>query len=55
MNYPILLGSDEVADESYKVFGYPTSVLVGRDGRVVKRIEGLISYEEIEQAIQSLL
>ena len=55
MNYPILLGSDEVADESYKVFGYPTSVLVGRDGRVVKRIEGLISYEEIDQAIQSLL
>src|SRR6266571_6387898 len=39
--------------EKYSSRGF--TVLVGRDGRVVKRIEGLISYEEIEQAIQSLL
>jgi glutathione peroxidase-family protein len=30
-------------------------VLVSRDGRVIKRITGLISYEEISKAIESQL
>lgn len=55
MEYPILLGTDDVAEKSYSVFGYPTSVLISRDGKQVKRFEGLTSLEEFERAIQSAL
>jgi hypothetical protein len=32
-----------------------TSVLVSKDGRVVKRVDGLVSYDEIDKTIQSQL
>jgi hypothetical protein len=30
-------------------------VLISQDGRVVKRVDGLVSYDEIDKAIQSQL
>src|SRR5713101_2783571 len=47
MNYPILMGNDAAADKFGGLLGYPTSVLIGRDGKQIKRITGLISYDEI--------
>ena len=35
--------------------GLPTTVLISRDGRQVERIDGLLSYEEMDKTIQSLL
>ncbi len=55
MSYPILLGNDAMADKFGGLLGYPTSILVSRDGKVIKRITGLISYEEISTAIESQL
>ncbi|HXM94497.1 MAG TPA: TlpA disulfide reductase family protein [Candidatus Dormibacteraeota bacterium] len=55
MSYPILLGNEGVADKFGGLFGYPTSILISRDGKQVKRITGLISYEEITKAIESQL
>ena len=55
MNYPVLRGNDAVADKFGGLLGYPTSFLVSRDGRIVKKVQGLISYEEIAQAIESQL
>lgn len=55
MNYPILLGNDNVASKFGGLLGYPTSVLISRDGKQVKRITGLISYDEIQKAIESQL
>jgi thiol-disulfide isomerase/thioredoxin len=55
MNYPILLGNDAAADKFGGLLGYPTSVLIGRDGKQIKRITGLISYDEISKAIESQL
>ena len=55
MNYPILLGNDAVADKFGGLLGYPTSFLISRDGTVVKKVQGLISYEEVTQAIESQL
>jgi thiol-disulfide isomerase/thioredoxin len=55
MNYPILIGNDAAADKFGGLLGYPTSVLIGRDGKQIKRITGLISYEEISKAIESQL
>ena len=55
MNYPIVLGNDATAAKFGGLVGLPTSVLISQDGRVVKRVDGLVSYDEIEKAIQSQL
>src|ERR1700687_4390350 len=34
---------------------YPTSLLSSRDGKIVKKVQGLISYEELTKAIESQL
>ncbi len=55
MNYPIVIGDDAAADKFGGLLGYPTSVLVSRDGKIIKRITGIISYEEMSKAIESQL
>lgn len=55
MNYPILRGDDAVADKFGGLLGYPTSFLISRDGKIVKKVQGLVDYEEIKNAIESQL
>jgi thiol-disulfide isomerase/thioredoxin len=55
MSYPILIGNDDIATKFGGLLGYPTSILISRDGKQVKRITGLISYEEISHAIEAQL
>jgi thiol-disulfide isomerase/thioredoxin len=55
MNYPIVIGNDDIAEKFGGLLGYPTSVLISRDGKQVKRITGIISEAEMSQAIESLL
>jgi cytochrome c biogenesis protein CcdA/thiol-disulfide isomerase/thioredoxin len=55
MNYPILLGNDATADKFGGLLGYPTSFLISRDGKIVKKVQGLISFEELTKAIESQL
>jgi len=55
INYPVLRGDDAVADKFGGLLGYPTTFLISRDGKIVKRVQGLISYEEITSAIESQL
>jgi thiol-disulfide isomerase/thioredoxin len=55
MSYPILIGTDEAADKFGGILGYPTSFLINREGKQVMKLQGLKSYEEIAQAIESQL
>lgn len=55
MNYPILLGTDAAADKFGGILGYPTSFLISRDGRVVQKIQGLKSMDDLEKMIQAQL
>jgi thiol-disulfide isomerase/thioredoxin len=55
MNYPIVIGNDAAADKFGGLLGYPTSVLITRDGKIIKRITGIISSEEITKSIESQL
>jgi thiol-disulfide isomerase/thioredoxin len=55
MNYPIVLGDDAAADKFGGLLGYPTSVLIDRDGKQIQRITGLINEEEISKVIESHL
>jgi thiol-disulfide isomerase/thioredoxin len=55
MNYPIVVGTEEIASKFGGLLGYPTSVLISRDGKIVKRITGLIDAEGVSRTIEGLL
>lgn len=55
MNYPIVLGSDDIADKFGGILGLPTSMLISRDGKIQKRYIGLASEDDLNKEIQSLL
>jgi hypothetical protein len=37
------------------LLGYPTSFLISRDGKIVKKVQRLISYDELTKAIEGQL
>ena len=51
--YPILLGSTELAWE-FGVTGFPTLVIIARDGTIDTRHVGLIQQSELEEVITRL-
>jgi thiol-disulfide isomerase/thioredoxin len=55
MNYPILIGTSEVAESFGGLLGFPTSVLISKDGRIVKRVTGVIREDEMLQLIDKEL
>lgn len=55
MNYPIVIGSENVAEKFGGLLGYPTSVLVTRDGKQIKKVTGVINEEEISKLIEGAL
>jgi thiol-disulfide isomerase/thioredoxin len=55
MIYPILIGNDDAADKFGGLFGYPTSILISRDGKQIKRVTGMISPDEMNKAVESQL
>ena len=55
MSYPIWLGTDDAADKFGGILGYPTSFLISRDGKQVRKFQGLKSQDELIQAIEAQL
>ena len=56
IDYPILIGNDKAAQSlAPDLVGYPTSVLISRDGKIVKTTLGLVSFDEIENDIKKQL
>lgn len=55
INYPVLLGSDETAKQFGGIVALPTSFLVGRDGKIKEKVQGLLPEQELERKIQKLL
>ncbi len=55
IDYPVLLGSEQVADQYGGVEGLPMTFYIGRDGKIVKRIAGLTSHHDIEESIKAAL
>ena len=49
MNYPIVIGNDAAGDKFGGLLGYPTSVLLSRDGKQIKRITGLINKDDLSE------
>jgi len=57
MSYPVLvgLGRDDVERAFGPFYGFPTSVLIGRDGKICKEHVGLTPREQFEREIKALL
>ena len=55
MSYKILIGNDDAADKFGGLWGYPTSILISRDGKQIKRVTGMISPDEMNKAVESQL
>lgn len=55
MNYPILIGTSDVADKFGGLLGFPTSILVSKDGKVITHTTGIIREEEISKLVESEL
>ena len=57
MNYPVLqaLGHDEVLDAFAPIASIPTSVVIGRDGKICTKHTGIAPMDVFEKEIKSLL
>jgi len=55
INYPIVLANEEVNQLYGGIEALPTTLLIGRDGKVAHIHEGLITREEYEKEIRKLL
>jgi len=55
MNYPIVLGNDELAEKFGGLIGFPTTIVISRDGKIQKRYIGLADEGDLEREIKGLL
>jgi cytochrome c biogenesis protein CcmG/thiol:disulfide interchange protein DsbE len=55
MNYPIVLGSDDIASKFGGLIGLPTTVVITRDGKIAKRFIGLANRDQLEKQVRALL
>lgn len=55
VNYTMLLANDETADRFGGILGIPTTFVLDRQGKVVKKFIGKMDLKTFEEAIQPLL
>jgi peroxiredoxin len=55
MNYPVLLGTDEIAMRYGGIEGIPTTFIIDRNGKLANRLEGYRPKAVFEQEIKKLL
>ena len=55
INYPVLLATDAVTDSYGGVDKLPTTYYVGRDGKIVERVIGLVGRKATEDHIKTTL
>ncbi len=55
VTFPILLDEQQQYGRAYAAVGMPTSVIVGRDGRVVAGIDGPMTIEQMRAAVAPAL
>lgn len=55
MNYPIVLDSNDDLLKAFTIKVTPTTIFIGKDGKIVKRKLGEMSHTELEATIKSLI
>ena len=54
MNYPVVLDSQDDLVKAFNIKVTPTTIFIGKDGKIYKRKLGEMSHTELETTIQSL-
>jgi peroxiredoxin len=55
MNYPVAMGTTQLAESYGGILGLPVTFLVGRDGKIAAKYVGLTETSVIQQKLESLL
>jgi len=55
MNYPVALGTEQVAESYGGVMGLPVTFLIDRDGRLAAKYDGAVEMATIEHQVRALL
>jgi thiol-disulfide isomerase/thioredoxin len=55
MNYPIVMGSDDISTKFGGLLGMPTSYLITRDGKIAKRYIGSLNENQVVKDVESQL
>ncbi|MFZ0212048.1 MAG: redoxin family protein [Candidatus Acidiferrales bacterium] len=55
MSYPIIIGNYDIAAKFGGLIGLPTTVVISRDGKVVKRFIGLVDRDLLQNVIEEQL
>jgi thiol-disulfide isomerase/thioredoxin len=55
INYPVLVGNEEIMKQFGGIVALPTSFLIGRDGRIREKLQGLYPEEHLEQLVLQVL
>jgi thiol-disulfide isomerase/thioredoxin len=55
INYPVLIGNEDVMKQFGGIVALPTSFLIGRDGRIREKLQGLQPEDELERMVLAAL
>jgi thiol-disulfide isomerase/thioredoxin len=55
MNYPVVIGDENVANLYGGIYGLPMTFIIDREGRIYTRHMGLVSLESFQETIKKLL
>src|SRR5580698_5148091 len=55
MNYPVAMGTTQLAESYGGILGLPVTFLIGRDGKIAAKYVGLTDTATIQQKVESLL
>ncbi len=55
MNYPVMAGNQQIAEEYGGILGLPTTFVIGRDGRIHSKHSGLADFPRLEREISDLI
>lgn len=55
ISYPTATTAEARVIQDYRVLGMPTTVFIGRDGKVASRVIGVLNAQRLEQQLETLL
>jgi peroxiredoxin len=55
IEYPILVGNQQVINDLKNFKGVPTTLVFDREGKIRKRFDGSFEVEQLEESLQLLL
>jgi len=55
MTYPVVMANKRVLNNYGKITGIPTSFLIGRDGKIIKKVVGVYSESRLRNDVENAL